>query len=506
MNDTAAKIVESRHATYLENAPLYQYFSDHYTGGPLYASKINPLARNIAGIATVATSQKSGMGRYVTQHSLEDTGDYLNRLYRSACVNLGGPAVDLLAGTIGQPNTVTMTIPAGFEELMDDVDLTGSNFLTFMTSCRSHAAVSGITFILVDSTQAEGEVKTQLDVQVQNIRPFFREIQAVDMLNWRLDPNGKPVEILFRVQIEAPGSILDGADAQSPQYEYRYWDRTQWIVFRQAGESSYEVADQGNHDLGEVPVVPLYHKKVSAFSGESLLKESARYSQLLSNWLSDLDQTTTQQSFSQACLTSEDTPSQVAVGSARVLHLKPSRRGDNGDVIGEERFSYVSPDAAPLATMWSSFFQVLDLANASMSLSPDAETDKSHPESGISRAWRWHAMERRLTEMVGNEQSAVNELFELAARWMGEPEFAGSIVYGTRFDLSSLDQDIQAMLALQKIGLPASAQTELKSRIVKKVLPNMAPEKQIQIDQEIQSMQTAANTRMDRDMMDSIGA
>jgi hypothetical protein len=497
-----SQIIDGRHPQYTVNVQQWLYFADHYAGGVMYSKKINPLWRPMLGY--VGNSQQQGLNRYVSQHPLEDTSDYLTRLSKAPCVNICAPAVDLLAGTVGQPDTVTMDIPPDFEDLIEDADMTGSSFSQFMTTARAHAATFGLTFLLVDSTRATGEISTQADVESQGIRPYYREVLPADLLNWRLDNNGKPTEILFRVQIEAPGSIMDGVHPKEQQFEYRFWDRSRWVVFRQNGEA-IEIADQGEHSLGEVPIVPLYHKRLSPFHGESLLKESAKYSQMLSNWMSDLDLTMSMQSFSQACLRSENPPSQVAIGSTKVVHLHPAHKDDSGGQLGEADFFYRSPDATPLQTMWSSFFQVLDMANESMSLNPNAETDKSHPESGVSRAWRWHAMEKRLTQMVENEQSATNCLFELAAKWKGLDEFPGSIVYGTHFDLSSLDQDIRAMLSLQTIGLPSAAHTEMKSRIVKKALPNMAPDKQALIDRELQSMHMQMDSRATRDVMAEAG-
>jgi hypothetical protein len=493
------QVIEGRHPIYTQNAPLWTYFADHYCGGPLYAQKANPLA---TGMIT-STQTGAGAGRYISQHSLEDAGDYISRICKAPAVNLCGPAADMLAGTIGGSDTVSMSGMEPFQELLDDADLQGSSFHQCMAAARTQAAVHGHVFILADSTRASGQVTTQADILAQHIRPYFRTILPSDMLSWRLDSFGRPIEILFRVQVEAPGSLLDGAGAKDRQFEYRYWSREKWIVYREDG-SDYTIADTGDNPLNEVPLATLYHKRVAPFLGDSLLKESARFSHLLSNWLSDLDQTMTQQSFSQACLRSEDLPAMVGVGTARILHLRPGRK--EGDITYEgDDFFYRAPDAAPLSVMWDSFFRVVDLANSSMDLKPEATTDQSHPESGISRAWRWHSTEKRLTSMALNEQECARSLFQFAARWKGMESFTGSIVYGTHFDLSSLEEDISAMLSLQTAGLPVAAQNELKSRAVKKALPNLDPSKAQEIDAALKAMSSSLNSRATQDMLNNIG-
>jgi hypothetical protein len=323
------------------------------------------------------------------------------------------------------------------------------------------------------------------------------------MLSWRLDDNGRPTEILYRIQDEPEGSILDGKADAKQHYEYRYWDTTQWIAYEENHKETTQVGT-GVNQLGIVPVVALYHKKKSHFQGVSMLCESSRFQQLLTNWISDLDATMVQQSFAQACLRSENPPSQVAVGATKVIHLHPSR-GTGDGAVGEADFFYRAPDSAPLKAMWDSFFEVLDLANGAMDLTPSMESDKAHPESGISKAWRWHALSKRLASMAIHEQEAARGMFDLAAKWMGKPAFEGEITYGTEFSMGSLEQDIQTLLSLQAAGLPQTAQTEMKSRAVKKALPNLAPDKSNLIEQEMAKMSATIDRRVLTDSMNNVG-
>lgn len=481
MPNELSKIIAARHPLYLAHASLWQYFGDAAEGGPTYAGKSNPLAASFQ--ATAVSHSMPGVGRYLTRHPLEDGADYVIRVSKCPTVNVCAPAIDLLAGTVGAPDSVVFDVGPDYQFLLDDADLAENSLSQFMSHARARAAVLGHAFVLCDSSRAKGDVVTERDVIDQGIRPFYRLIEPSDMLNWRLDESGRPTQILFRVAIEPPGHILDGSDHSEQSYEYRYWDAQKWVVFRQKGEDVV-IAGEGPHPIGEIPISVLYHKRLKPFLGESLLKESAKFNQLLTNWLSDLDMTMTQQSFSQACLRSEQKPLQAGVGATRVLHLQPGRK--EGDVTYEgEDFFFRAPDAGPLQGMWDSFFRIVDLANSSMSLKPEATTDKSQAESGISRAWKWHSTEKRLITMSMNEQEAVRSMFDHAAAWKGKSEFTGTIQYSTSFDLSALEDDITNMIALQAAGLPTSAQTELKRRVIRKALPNMGPARQAEINTEL---------------------
>src|SRR5581483_8243023 len=127
---TITDITEARHPIYLVNAPLWAYYDLSYVGGPLYPSSTNPIWRPMAGYS--ANSHTSGLDRMVVRHSLEDTGDYLARLYRCPTVNLCQPAVDMLAGTVGAPDSITLEVGPDYQDIIDDADLTGESFTQFM--------------------------------------------------------------------------------------------------------------------------------------------------------------------------------------------------------------------------------------------------------------------------------------------------------------------------------------------------------------------------------------
>lgn len=380
------RLVASRHPQYAAMSPTWQYYADAAEAAPDYPARINPLAWGMNG---QAPTPWGGYGRYLVQHALEGSDSFLSRLNRAAAVDIVGPALDLLCGAIGQPDTVAADIPKDYQEFWDNCDLQGSSLLTFMSSVRRHAATYGLSYLFADSTKAIEPLRTQADAIRQGVRSYVREIEPLDLLNWRLDPNGAPLEVLFRIKLDATGSLMDTPDAKD-NYEYRFWTKGEWFVIVPKGDE-YVIAEQGVNPLGAIPIAPVYHRRLAAFKGESLLKQSARYMQLLTCWLSDLDKTLEMQSFSQATLTSTDEPAKVGIGSSTCLHLHPERR--EGDIVnGKEEFAYVSPDAAPIQMLLNAFGTILDLANNSMSLRPEGQvTSAANAESGISRAWRWHS-------------------------------------------------------------------------------------------------------------------
>jgi hypothetical protein len=134
--------------------------------------------------------------------------------------------------------------------------------------------------------------------------------------------------------------------------------------------------------------VPVYHSKTGPFCGESLIKGSARYAQLLTNWLSSLDSTLERQSFSQACLVSDMKPSEVGVGSSTVLHLRPGRK--EGDLtVNAEDYFFRSPDSAPVTVLLESFKFAFMLAGLVTNCPFTGTCDRTWETCGAHDSFGW---------------------------------------------------------------------------------------------------------------------
>jgi hypothetical protein len=465
---TLKDIVNRVHPDYSAHSGKWQFFSDCYESGPDWPSKTNPLSPGSMRALT-------GGSNYIRQFELESNEAYLGRLSRAVHVNICGPGVDLLAGSIGN-DQILLDAPE-MEQLIADCDLTGQGLLQFLLDARTQAAVFGAVGVLVDSTRAQAEIRTEADAISQGVRPFLRLIRPLDLLNWRVDGAGRLSEVLFSLSLDSEDSILSTSEP-APVTEYRYWSPQEWKVYREIGDR-VELTDEGINPLGEVPLVMLPHRALSAMVGRSLIDAAAKYSVLLSNWLSSMDGVLMMQSFSQAVLLSRKDPKEVGLGASTVVHLNPEDKED---------FKYVSPDASPLQAMWDMFLATIVVANQSMGFPAEATAGKAQAESGISRAWRWNETTKTLTRMAVNEQSAVRRIMALAGRWKGMESYTPTVSYSPNFDMFSLEQEISNLLQLQTAGLPPTARREIMRSCVKKSLPSLPPAVEQAISTELDQM------------------
>jgi hypothetical protein len=481
---------DERHPIYRENQAKWQYYADHYAGGPSYPLKANPLLSAMGlpgGAAPQSGSQRyGGAGSYVQRFPLEPEDAYLHRLARAVTINIVAPVVDLYCATVGKQENIMVNAP-GLEPFLDDCDRQGQSLVQFLSGTRQHATVRGVTYLFVDSPQATDTITTQADVQRQGIRPYVVEILPEDLLNWRLDPLGQPLEILFRVQLEVAGSLLDSTENPHVTEELRYWSRSTWATYRKGADGKWAQANAGENKLGVVPIIPLYHKRLRPFEGESLIKDAARIQQLLTNWVSDFDQAIEKQMFAVPVLKSTKEPKEVGVGVSVCLHLNPEDK---------EEFSYVTPNTAPFEAGWDAFYRLVQLANKHMGLKASPiMTQDTKSESGVSKAWDFYEADKIMGQMALYEQETVKSALTFAALWQGT-EFNGSVQYGTKYDLSTVTDDIEDLLSLQTAGCPPTVCREVLRRIIAKKLPSLPGDVQKTIDAELKKYGVAPEPSM----------
>lgn len=482
------KIFAQRHPIYQRHAPYWKFYHDHYEGGARYLSKPNqlPLDVQAGGSQQTTPGRFYGTRYYLWQHPLEQADRYLHRLRRACYINIVAPVVDFYCSTVGKQSNVLIDMGSDerMQALRDDFDLQGSSYHTFMAKARINATVRGLTFLLVDCTQATGEVRTEADVQAQGIRPYITEILPEKLLNWRLDKFGRCIEALFEVETEVPGSLLQESDRQECGKEYRYWNQSEWRVYQQQGEAIIQ-ADEGTHQLGFVPIVPLYHKKKENFLGDSLVKDAAKIGQLVTNWVSSFDESLENQMFAILTVTTNDTLAEVGVGISTIFKLKP-KDGDQG----EEKLEFVAPPTDAFDASWNAFYRMVELANKHMGMAPSAVGESPSPQSGVSKAWDFFEADKIMSEMATNEQEAAKCVLDFAAKWLNGPqaEFDGSVQYATQYDMTTLADDIQNALSLQVAGAPIAMRKELMRRLKAKALPSLPRSVSDEIDSQIEQM------------------
>jgi hypothetical protein len=462
------------HSYHARMYPLWRFYADHYEGGPEYPAKWNPITLSTGTPGGQLKNQATK--RYLWQYPQEPSDRYAHRMDRSIFVDAVAPVVDFYAATVGKQEYAVFEFEESdevYKEFFGNCDLQGQDYLQFMSTARTHAATYGHSFIMCDMPRNEGEGitaagNTEADFKAKGIRPYLIEITPPDMLNWKLDMQGRPTSMLFRVPLPEQGDVSEEvAPISNLDYELRYWNQSEWRIYRKIGDqqnAEWTLVAQGFHDLGRIPVVCLYHKRKRAWQSDSILKNSAKVACLLTNWASALDEAFENQMFAVPVLKSRETPSQVGVGVTTVMHLNPAE--------GED-FSYVSPQTQAFESSWSAFFRLYSMAMRMMGMGQASMISETPDNaSGVAKGYDFIEAEKVMARMAHQEQEVGQELMDLIAAWTGK-QFTGKIQYAEKFDLTSLQEDYQNLLLAQQANFPVEFTREFMKLIVKKQLPSL---------------------------------
>lgn len=218
---------------------------------------------------------------YLPQWAGEKDSAYEKRLEGAVLVNYLSRTIDYLAGQVFQKEVDFQSAdkPGGrpykedfFNAFKEDVDLAGDSLNVFAQEIFQNGLVDGISFILVDysrvntrtdesgqllyeSGPGEWSPKTQASDRAMNLRPYFVQIKAGQVLDaWLSVENGRQVLKHFRYEEAAEVADDDKGLERQVVTRVRAWWPDKWEVYEVKGRGEPRLIDSGTNALGYIPI------------------------------------------------------------------------------------------------------------------------------------------------------------------------------------------------------------------------------------------------------------
>jgi len=372
---------------------------------------------------------------------------------------------------------------------MKDVDRQGNSIDRFMADTSRYAFIFGHVYIVVDMPYVEaGSIATEQDRLNTGMRPYLAYYFPLDVPDFGVDDENRLVWIRFREPLPDktdPFEIRDKIKKQKSEFVrtnvglqktpssvvpedaiYRTWTRDSWFVHK-VEEGNVELVRKGSHGLGEVPVVPLYHKRHSRFPafGTSLLSDIARINVIISNWCSLIDEEIFQKTLNILCLQKgHDDKQEVVIGSDNVLEWE-----------GGQAPFFLAPSTDPGSFISAMIEKMRDeiyrLAKLGGGL---GLTTPQRTPSGIAQAFEFNETNRVLIERADEIERAENEVHRLWHKWLGL-EWQGLVDYPEDFSVESFNDELDvALKAKQNVRSP-TFKREVEKKLVRKMMQNVNP-------------------------------
>lgn len=276
---------------------------------------------------------------YLVRRSKEPNDVYYERLNRVFYENYIGSIIDWYAATLMRREPVILYDghnAAGltfFNAFADDCDLKGTTLSDFFRQSLVQALVYGSSYVAVDFPRNAGEAQNRAEEDLSGrSRAFLTEYSPDELINWEHDGDGN----LQWAVIRTPALRHSEASPDGWKRETRwlYYDRTQFRLYRKAGDSeeqdAIELLDEGRHGLASQQKVPLFQLRIS--DGLWLMNKAALLQLEHFNKSNALAWALTMGLFAMPVVYSEREWSQIA-GESYYIQLGP-----------EDRFGWTEPE------------------------------------------------------------------------------------------------------------------------------------------------------------------
>jgi len=472
------ELIDHPHRVFLNYQDYWNFLLMSYEGGVDYCNAFitgtGSASRGLLNYVTRAFKLWAGSREIKTNisgnlfmHPKERDVDYNDRLKMSYYYNFCNPIIDIYTDHLfKQPINLDLdTIEEEVEQRSENIDNKGSSIEEFRKEMADLAQVYGHIYVVVDSPEYKGDIKTKKDLIDNNLYPYFSLHHPQNIINWALDKFGMPYWVLVR---ESTDSNLDPFNFDKERIEsvnYRLWTRKEWILY----DAEYKEIGRGVHDLGIVPVICVFDKqskKIRNFLGISAIADIAFIARDIYNSCSELKQILRDQTFAFLALQGSSSEyDELSVGTSKGLLYPPDRNAPQ----------YISPPTGNAEVYFrhidrqvSKIFQLAKLEGGSV----QAPEQSAVMQSGISKAWDFNQTNSALSKKAGNLEDGETKLWQMFARW-NRAEFKGSVQYPHEFSIQSLKEDLDECEKEMRLNMGTEFNKEVKAAIIKKKFPRM---------------------------------
>ena len=402
------------HPEWRANIKRWQYYSDAYNGGNAFRE-----------------------GRYLVKYVLESNEDYESRLKNTPLDNHCKSVVEtynsFLFRTPPKRDYGAITTDPALDPFLNDCDLDGRSFNSFMRDVATFSSVYGHVWVMVD--KPETQVATRAEELQQDIRPYVAMITPESVLDWKYyrKPNG--VYSLSSI------TLLDGVDEDAVYY--RTITETETTVYSKAGLREESIINQViPNPIGAVPCIPVYAGRSQKKAlGISDIADIADVQRAIYNELSELEQLI--RISNHPSLVKGSTTTNVSAGAGAVIDVNE----DGGDSPFKPYL--LEPSGAGITHIIQSIEAKVDSINRMANMGGVRSTTAKQM-SGVALATEFQLLNARLSQKADNLELAEEQIWRLWARWQNNT-FDGVIDYPDSFNIHDKENTISLLKQAKEI-------------------------------------------------------
>ena len=281
---------------------------------------------------------------------------------------------------------------------------------------------------------------------------------------------------------------------------WRLWTRTHWFLIEREVDAkgnetdNFYVAEQGEHGLEAVPVVPVFAEEGAKYSATGMIADTVYMDRTLVNYGALLDEILYEQTFSQLVMPAEA----ILPGTSemnQIINLAKKRVFLYNSTTPGAMPSYISPDASQAGVLITSMQMLKRDIYAVTGTDNDANSQSMSKgkeyASGKVRQFDHTQIENTLLSKARTMERAEEEILRLVIAWMGRgdelnPEW---VAYPEKFDIRGLAAELEIASELTELEAPIGLLREQMKLVVDKTFPRMSVEERAERHAEIETWQ-----------------
>lgn len=346
----------------------------------------------------------------------------------------------------------------------------------------------GRAYVIVDTNAPSEDARplSKAEQKEQDIRAYAYVVRPQDMVDIAFNEDGTVRwGLVYEPYRDDADPILNAGEVTD---RYRLWTETHWHLFevRQqedaagAKENIYLFLEEGEHNLGRAPIIPINHLEFdSDYDSPALVGDIAYLDRAIANYLSNLDAIIQDQSFSQLAMPAqgvmpgEESHSKlIELGTKRIFLYD----GESGAAP-----HYLSPDPKQANVIVMVVNKIIGEIYHSIGMAGERTKQDNavgiDNSSGVAKAYDFERLNALLVSKARNLEWAEREIAALVARWNGEnldPADIDYIEYPASYDVRNLYDEFEIAEKLALVDAPEEMRRHQMETLIDKLFPQLS--------------------------------
>ena len=428
--------ITQTHQEYKNNVTRWEFFLRSYMGGEEYK-----------------------LGNYLTKYINEDQKEYERRLELTPIDNHCRNIVHIYSSYLWRmsPTRNFNSLDGNplLEYFLDDADMEGRSFNSFMKEAQIWASVYGHVWVMLDKPKSTAG--TRAEELAQEIRPYVNLFTPENVLDWKWErmPSGRYELVYLKVR----ESLIKESDNETEE-TIREWTKDFIRLYEVSNQSESKILDEMENPLGMIPAVFVpSQRSVIRGIGVSDLTDIATMQKAIYQENSEIEQLIR---ISNHPTLVKTTGTDASAGAGSVVNMP--------DDIDPSLVPFMlQPSGSNLDAIRASITDKVNAINRMAHMGAIRGTE-AVTTSGIALQTEFQLLNARLAEKADLLELAEEQLWALFCRWQQvKPDVVVS--YPDSFDIRDYPKELEFLQSVKAAGVRSrTLQSEVDKQIADLVL------------------------------------